>query len=407
MSEHSDWGRSVTMKLRVVLVCLVALVTIWLSGCGHYTCGATFGNSSCSASGGGTGNTGGTGTSGGDYVYVGDPGGIQSILFNASAGTLTASSSVTNIPATLIPSSMVIAAEKYMYVAYPTAGDIYAWALAGDGTMSAINSGTPYSAAYMVTNSVGTQSFIVNPAGTVLYSVDQSIPEVHIYAIGSGGALTESTPLTLPSGFSPYNLAMDGLGKYLYISNLSSGVTNQIAAYAIGSGTPTAVTGSPFSLSVVQMQGEPEGEFMVGTASTFSVSDSHIYLLSITNGALAVVGTPLATTYPPSSVTVQPANGGSLVYSFTTDSGGGGGLVEGFSLNISSGTLTENASSPFNVTGDSGQFEQTGAYLYVRDQLNKDLSVYTVSTGSSTLSNPTATVGWQTGEWAWAPSDVQ
>jgi hypothetical protein len=406
MIEHSDGGRSVTIKVRVLLVSFVLAATMWFAGCGHYVCGATFGNSSCSTSGGGTGSGGGTTISGGDYVYVTDPGGIQAIKFDAAAGTLAASSAITNLPAGAIPGSMVIAAEKYMYVSYPSSGDLYGWALAGDGTMQAINSGTPYSATYMESNtSVGTQSIIVNPAGTFLFSLDQASDKVHIYQISSGGALTELSPLALPSGFVPYNLATDGLGTYLYVNNTAGGITTEIAAYTIGSGTPTAVGGSPFSSNLAQMQGEPNGKYLIGTASTPSVLNSNIYVLSISGGAIAPVGS-LATTYPPSTVAVQPANGGDLVYSFSTDSGGAGTSVEGFQLS-SAGALTENTQSPFAVTGDSGQFEQTGAYLYVRDQFNKDMSVYAVSTGSAVLNNPTASVGWQTGEWAWAPSDVQ
>src|SRR5947207_1709465 len=41
------------MKVRVLFVAVVVAATMWLGGCGHYTCGTTFGNASCTPSGGG------------------------------------------------------------------------------------------------------------------------------------------------------------------------------------------------------------------------------------------------------------------------------------------------------------------------------------------------------------------
>ena len=96
------------------------------------------------------------------------------------------------------------------------------------------------------------------------------------------------------------------------------------------------------------------------------------------------------------------------MYSFNVNGSDIGNLVEGFTMNATTGVLTEVSGSPFqNVTGDSGAFLQSGGYLFVRDQYNKAMSVYPVSTTTPGLSTPTAIVGWQTGSWPWAPSVVQ
>src|ERR1700720_2136782 len=45
--EDLGWRRFMTMKVRALLGIAVVLITMSLSGCGHYSCGTTFGNGSC------------------------------------------------------------------------------------------------------------------------------------------------------------------------------------------------------------------------------------------------------------------------------------------------------------------------------------------------------------------------
>src|SRR5580700_364472 len=415
---ENSWEKSMAMKVRVLLSSVLLLATVWLVSCGHYTCGATFGSSSCSASGGGI-SQGGGGTSSGDaFVYVADAGGVQGLTLDGSTGTFT---DIPN-PITGIPNATnywnVIAQGQYMYIGYPGLGEIYGYTIASTGALTAI-SGSPFSAAYMIGSTVGgPQAMILNPAGTMLFVLNQSANAVYVYTIGTGGLLTEAatSPLTLP--FLPLNLAVDGLGKYLYVTSASTdtSVLPQIGAYIIGSaGTLTAVPGSPFisngidlNYALAQMQGDPSGAYMIGTTSSITNSDSHLYVLAITQsganaGAITpVTGSPFVTSYSPVAVAVQPSAGGTLVYSMSFKSLGIGNFVEGYTINLTTGALTAIAGSPFTVLGGAAQFDQSGQLLFVVEDPNStttEMDVYNVSVGSA-LVTPTATVGWGQGSWA-------
>jgi hypothetical protein len=183
------------------------------------------------------------------------------------------------------------------------------------------------------------------------------------------------SPVLIP--FPPGNLATDGLGKYLYITDVAGNHTGtKVAAYSIGSGgTLTAVSGSPFSVPMWQVQGEPTGQFLIGTTgqslSVNGADNDSLYVFSIvqsgaTAGAISQVSS-VATTYSPFNIAVETNSGGNLVYSFgLNDTGSAFNPAEGFTLS-SSGTLTEEASSPYDVgnVGSQGQFDQSGDFLFI------------------------------------------
>ncbi|HXJ39412.1 MAG TPA: hypothetical protein VNH18_09030, partial [Bryobacteraceae bacterium] len=259
---------------------------------------------------------------------------------------------------------MAVAQEQFLYSAYADIGQIYGWSIAQDGTLATL-SGSPYPAPYLLGNSFNTftspsQAMITNPAGTLLFVVDQAGEQIDIYQIGSDGGLTAMTPVSLPSGFKPYNLATDGLGTYLYVSNVVGLATSEVAAFTIGStGTLTAVSGSPFSLPLMQMQGESSGKYMIGTTGGFTCNPA-VYVMSVnqSSGSLtAVPGSPFGTFDVPYTVAVQPNSGGTLIYAF--DANTDAGVIEGFQIDLSSGNLGAIAGSPFTAAGVGGSFDQT------------------------------------------------
>jgi len=364
------------MKVRVLLSSVLLLSTIWLIGCGHYTCGTTFGSATCTPSGGGL-NQGGGGNniSQTAFVYF-----MSDSQFEMAAEGLNVADSQTfapvssssfvspTFPHTLgADGGIVIVDKKYLYMPFDS-GDLYAFSI--DATTSGLTQiGTTYLA------SSGTFSTIAaDPAGKVLFVGGSA--GISVYTISAtDGSLTAVA--TTSTGGAPSQLVTDGLGKYLYAL---TGSTITVFSYT-SSGVLNPV-GSPFSStpSMAQIAGESSGKFLLGiTAETgggSGATDNHIYVFSIAaGGALNTFGSPVPTTYFPAYLAVSP--NGKFVYTFnqTTDiTGSANDPMEGFAFSL--GTLTPLGTSPFTgLDASIGKFDQSGQYIFaVADVPNSSLS---------------------------------
>jgi hypothetical protein len=418
-----------TMRVRGVLMLVAGLAMIGLASCGHYNCasGANFGSSSCTASGGGLSTSGTTGSATAAFVFVADAAGtgttgtIDGYTLNTSASTFGPTPSYT-APTTPLNDGgvgLVVAQEKYLYTGFGSTGQIFGWSIGTDGTLTA--AGSPYTAPFMSTvpAGFGTQSILVNPAGTLLF-FSTLHDKVYVYQIGSAGVLTEATGSPFSVSFGG-NLATDGLGNYLYITDASGHTGTGIAAYVIGSTcatagstcTLTAVPGSPFvgaNYAMWQVQGEPTGNYLIGTTgqsvAVNGVDNDNLYVFGITTsganaGAITQLGSVSTGSNSPLGIAVQSNTNGNLVYSLgIEDSALGFNPVDGFSLN-SSGTLTALSTSPFSnaAVGDEGQFDQSGAFLFVYGAIfNEGTQTFTYQMGAfdvgsdGTLTEPTSTL---------------
>ncbi len=428
-----------TKRVRADLLLIVAMATLGLAGCDHYTCsnGLTFGASTCSNSS--ISNPGGNGTGGSAtaaFVFAvdqgtGTGGTIDGFTLDTSANTFQATPSYT---APAIPDNnggvgMVVAQKQFLYAGFGTVGQIFGWKISSTGNLTAIT-GSPFSAPFLgdFLGSVGEAAMITDPAGTMLFVSDQLQSQVYAYQIGTGGVLTAATgsPFTLPLGFQPMNLATDGLGKYLYASNgiSSTHTASEVAAFVIntttGSAALTAVPGSPFPFPMWLVKGEPTGKFLIGTtgktASFSGTDDDHLYVFAIaqtgsTAGAItAVSGSPFKTAFSPFSIAVQSNTSGNLLYSFSiNDTATGFNAAEGYTIS-SAGALTADTGSPFSglTNGSWGQFDQSGAFLFDygsfldinTNTVVTQLSPFDVGTGGA-LTQPITTLTLATpGFWA-------
>jgi hypothetical protein len=294
---------------------------------------------------------------------------------------------------------------------------------------------SPYTATYLADNvGVGQSDMITNPAGTLLFISDTLAHQIYVYQIGTGGVLTavSGSPFALPSGFTPMNLATDGLGNYLYAVNGTAGnhTGSQIAAFVIGTGTSlgvlTAVPNSPFTFPMWQVKGDPTGQYLIGTSGrsafyTGVTDDPHLYMFAITTsgvnaGAITPVSSsPFATTYSPFSIAAQSNTGGNLVYSLSfNDTATAFNNLEGFSI-TGTGTLSTLTNSPFSNVADGSwaQFDESGTILVVyASYLNQStnttttqLSPIAVAAGGS-LTQPVSTLAINTPGF-WVVTDGQ
>jgi hypothetical protein len=404
------------MRVRAGLI-LIAALAMGVAGCDHYNCssGATFGASTCTATGSGLGTTG-TGSSAIAYPFFIDTNGtIDGYTLTSSTFGPSSNYTAPTIPGSDIGLGMAVAQNQFLYAVFPSTRQLYGWSIDSTGNLTAI-SGLPMTLALTVPTLLAYNEYavITNPAGSMLFISNAGANNIFVFQIGSGGVLTEASgsPFSTP-GITPQNLAMDGAGKFLYVSSEGSSLNHVgtvVGAYSVSStGTLTAVPGSPFNYPMFEMQGEASGKYLIGISGEVfyftGVDDTHIYVFSIaSNGAITPVsGSPFQTVYAPFNIAVQPANtGGALIYSFSLEdvtTNPGPNPVEGYQVNVSSGALSVLSGSPFTSesTTEWGGFDPSGDYLFF-DSENSFVPYSVSSTGALTQLVPTGTTS--PGYWA-------
>jgi 6-phosphogluconolactonase len=417
-----------TLRLRILLILTVALGQMFWTSCGHYSCTDTFSPNNCSTGGGGggglgTGGGGGGGSSGASaFAFT-----IDQTLGSVDGYTLSAGNSsfqaTTGYVGPAIPTGdpgvgMVVVQKKFLYAIFGPENLIYGWSISSSGTL-ALLAGFPVSVPLSGTIPIANYhqiSMITNPAGTLIFVAQALLNQILVFQVSSTGGLTVGPPVSTGVD-SPMNLGMDGLGKYLYVTedpNLSTHTATKTAAYVVGAtGTLAAVPGSPFAFPMWEVQGDLSGAYVIGitgnSTAISGVDDDHIYVFAInqTTGVLtAVAGSPFATTYSPFNLTVNPF--GEFAYTFSLNpSDTGNNPTEGFALNQATGAMSVVPGSPFSnlYTGGNGQFDQSGTYLFSH---SGDLSLATtvqlaplVASTTGALTQPFSNVVLNTsGYWA-------
>jgi hypothetical protein len=386
-----------TMRVRGFLLLVAGLAMMGLAGCGHYTCGAGFGSSTCTSSGPPSIGGGGNGASGTVYAYllseVGASDGMAADTLSLSANSWAEANSFAapSLPltTTLDGGTVVVnlATQKYLYIPFHN-GTVYGYAI--DGTSGALTT---------VANGVtvlGGTSIAANPAGTFLFVSDFGTGDISVFNINqTDGSLSAVNGSPFPSGILAGQIATDGLGKYLYVTSGLGGT--QVAALAINqsTGALSTVIGSPFPFSMSKVLGENSGAYLLGISGL----DSHLYVFGINSqtGAIAEIGSPTLTLAIPVDLAVSP--NGTFVYTFD-------GLslpMEGYEIQ-SSGTLMAVSGSPFiGVNLETGKFDQSGLYLFgiAEGQVAEDFGPYGANTSTGVISPPTfTTLGFPGGGFA-------
>jgi hypothetical protein len=420
-----------TIRVRSGLMLIAALATLGLASCGHYTCGASFGSSTCtggppSLSGGGGGSAAAA------FVFVANgsaTGSIVGYTLNTNAAppalTFTPNYTAPTTPNNDAGIGMAVAQKQFLYAVFGFTNQIFGWTISSTGTLTPI-SGSPFflpnTFVTGATTTFDTHRVVTNPAGTVLFIADEFGEQIFVYQIGTGGVLTAvaNSPFSV-APFFPGNLTTDGLGNFLYITETFSDHTSDaVAAYSIGTGGSlgvlSKVTGSPFSFPMWQVAGEPTGKYLIGTtgnsaAPGFSgVDDKNLYVFSIAqSGAITQLGAPFPTINSPLSIAVQQNASTSLIYAFgLNDTGTAFNPVEGFGLS-SGGTLAPVNGSPFTAgaVGSEGQFDQSGSLLFVYGGL-LDINTIVYEVTALDVSNNSLTVPTGTGTYGgyWVGTDA-
>jgi 6-phosphogluconolactonase (cycloisomerase 2 family) len=343
---------------------------------------------------------------------------VDSYVLNASVGTFAS----TGVVGPAIPQNsggvgMVVAQGKYLYAVLQIVQQIYGYSIDSSGNLTLLN-GFPISLSAIggiPANNYTQQTVITNPQGTLLFISSATDEQIAVFQIGSGGGLTQvsGSPFTF-SGFQPQNLAMDGLGRFLYATqNSSNHAGTAVVAFSVGTGTNAGVLTQvgTYTAPIFELAGNPSGSFMIGisgeTASFGFTDDDNLYVYSInqTTGALTVPGTKYATTNAPYNIAMRPTTtNGEYVYSFSlNDAGTSANAVEGYQLDATTGVLSAVSGSPFTTLQSApwGQFDQSGNDLfYYFGTAPAKLGVFSVGTNGALTQTVTPVSLVTTGYWA-------
>ena len=322
---------------------------------------------------------------------------------------LTAGTNITNGPNTIVggtgnqtvtfgpgptqsPNSVTFPAnENYLIVisqativAYAASAggsnSVYAFTInASSGALTPV-AGSPFAAGN------GTNYVAVDPMGKFAYASNQNYPassgSVSGYTINSStGALSPMAGSPFVAGASPYGVAIDPTGRFLYEPNIFS---NNVYGYTIDatSGTLTPAAGSPFAgpANPEAMAIDPTGRFAY-VSNTLS-NNVTAYTIDATSGALAqMAGSPFGAGTTPRGVSIDPTG----KFAYVANSGSND--VSAYTISATSGALTPVPGSTFAAgTGPFGAaVDPTGKFVYVTNSNANSVSAYTINPASGAL----------------------
>ena len=357
-----------SLSLLLVAACLI------LASCGQSSnCnGLTFGGGGGSGSGG-TFNTGGSvcgpGSNGSGGISVAD------IVYYLGTGTVIAAagvssstfSNMTGYTPVAFPNgtgfgeNFWIVNKKFLYVPVTPPGNVAAgavWAYGitrSSGALSVIGS-SPFA-----TSTRNADVAVSDPQGRFLFVSDKGAGTITVFTIDQNtGALTLSgSPVS--TGSSPTVMTVDGTGSYLYFP-----YGNSINGFSIdqNTGSLTPLFGSPFAIPMKQLQADPTGAYLLGVTGNGFSTDNNVYVIPIASGT-GNLGVPnaFATTTGPEFLALSP--NGKFLFTFAEDNNLQPLPLEGFTFDVSTGTLTTMANSPFSTLPKvvTGVFDQAGTTM--------------------------------------------
>src|SRR5215470_7173721 len=221
------------------------------------------------------------------------------------------------------------------------------------------------------------EGLAADPQARFLFVSDFAGSLVRVFNVDStNGGLAEVTGSPFPLDASgPRGLATDAGGKFLFVADFNS---NQISVFNIGSnGALTRVTGSPFAVVGGSSPGflllHPSGNFLYASNLNSPTGSISAFSINPTTGALTqIAGSPFPTvgSFPgPSIMANDPA--GKFLYVSLSGTANANNQVAAFTVNSSTGALTPIAGSPVTVGRDPQGLAVTpdGKFLFIADFL--------------------------------------
>jgi 6-phosphogluconolactonase len=221
----------------------------------------------------------------------------------------------------------------------------------------------------------------MDPVGRFLY-VSSPQGEVRAYAINqTDGLLSEVPGMPFALGGTARELKVDPTGKFLYVANLTLGALN---AFAIDqtTGALSPLPGSPFAAlpSVLSVEIDPAGEHVYSVNDTGAIAG---FSLDAATGALTpLAGSPYAATATSCSMAIHPL----ASFAFVANSVGANGTLSTFSI-AADGALTQIQGSPVAAGNSpcSVAVDPSGSFVYVANSGSANVSGYSINTTTGAL----------------------
>lgn len=314
------------------------------------------------------------------YITLPSAGSVRLLRINDSTGVITADAQTPPVSG-LTPTGMALHPSKnFLYTANSDGNSVSLFKIAADGTLTVSGNPTPAGSA--------PREVVIDPSGQYLLVTNTLSDNISVYSIDSGtGALTQVAGSPFFANTGPSAMVITPSGKFVYVAN----PLGYITAFSFSGGVLAPVPGSPFAAgSGVSALTVDANEKFLYTANTAANTVSGFTINSSTGALTQVQGSPYtsAAGTGPSAIAIDPAN--TIVYVTTP---GSSFSIWAFSIDSTTGVLTTVPGSPFNLLSGGGLFllmEPRGSFFYVANQATSNVAGYQYNSGSGT---PTAITG--------------
>jgi len=320
------------------------------------------------------------------YLYAAIPASSQIVIYreDPNSGILTAlvGSPITAGPE--VQSIVIHPSKKYLYAANQNESDVSLFNIAADGGLTEVtpriivgtspnllamdaagsflyvsNSGSNTISVFSIDASTGALTPVgapfpigsnalnmkLSPSGSVLYVTVAGNPAGAVEAF-SNPSSANPTSTFVTAGTSPYGLAIDPSGTYLYTANFGD---NSISAFTIGAdGSLTGISGFPIGETFVAPRAlfiDNSGKYLF--VANLGSANLAAYGIGSDGGLTLLTNSPFATGSQPSFITSDSTGKYLFVGNQSSPA------IQSFSLDGSTGTLTSVRSFPVGSTPTS------------------------------------------------------
>jgi DNA-binding beta-propeller fold protein YncE len=238
-----------------------------------------------------------------------------------------------------------------------------------------------------------TEGIVVDKSASFVFVSDFQNGAVDAFTITpTSGSLSPVAGSPFSAGPAPGGggLAVDPSTRFLYVTQMNS---SAVAGFTVAAGTGvlTPIPGSPFPAGVTPIQAivDPTGKFLYVSNLNDAFGTVSAYTIDSTTGALSpIAGSPFPTqsNFPgPNRMAI--GGGGKFLYVGMSGTANANNTVSAFSIDATTGALTQITGSPF-TTGNDPQgiaTDPSGKFLYTANSQDTTLSAFTIDSSSGTL----------------------